>query len=99
MSKALELAEEWFALTEEEKIRCSLLYADEMEAELRRVAEIERKYNEIMAQEPVGWAAIFADDIEVCEMFTDESSADDWIDSDNCLWHVEKKPLYTLKKD
>ena len=68
-------------------------------AELRRLAAIEQKYLAIMALEPSAWAAVFADYNEVCEMFSDERSAICWIDSDDCLWDVEKKPLYTLPKD
>ena len=55
--------------------------------ELRRLAEIERKYNEIMAQEPVGWFKV--DDYREHHGCTDNDRAlsKGWT------------PLYTLSKD
>jgi hypothetical protein len=62
-------------------------------AELRRLAEIERKYNEIMAQEPVAWVTMQLPDPQK-GVITDAKFARYYNQS-----HMKLTTLYELKKD
>ena len=67
--------------------------ANDMVSELRRLAEIERKYNEIMAQEPVAWVTMQLPDPQK-GVITDAKFARYYNQS-----HMKLTPLYELKKD
>ena len=58
MKKASELAKEWEQAAFDTPEECAMDFIVQCSAtaqELRRLAEIERKYNEILAQEPVAY--------------------------------------------
>ena len=88
MSKALDLAD----MVEGMDGFTDKQYA-EIVVELRRLSEIERKYNEIMAQEPVAWVTMQLPDPQK-GVITDAKFARYYSQS-----HMKLTPLYELEKD
>lgn len=99
MSKANELA---FTLEKESDSQFTAVKystAKKAAAELRRLAEIERKYNEVMAQEPVGYLHDLQEDgFTQSEQLTFEN-IDPWGIKGETGWEVITRPVYTLKKE